>query len=119
MLGGGAHEHQATGGSGDAHGFEELANGVRAVGVLRAIAGIADGLLKLHALPVGVEFVGDDQRQTGATGGAHLRAMRNDVDSAIGVDGEKEIGMENRVIERGGGAVGVGSLRPRQIAAEL
>ena len=36
---------------------------MRSVGVLVAVARVADRLLDLHPLPVGIELVGHDQRQ--------------------------------------------------------
>ena len=60
---------------------------------------IADRLLDLHALPVGVEFVGEQ------SSGSEVRMpvpiserCGDDVDRAVGVDAEVDVGMQNGAV---------------------
>src|SRR5262249_36815636 len=58
-----------------------------AVGVLVAeLDLVAMSLLDLDLRPVGFHLLGDDQRQAGAHASAHLRAVRDDGDDAVGRD---------------------------------
>ena len=88
------HQHRPCGRAGAAEGFVEVAHGPRAVGVLIAVAGVADALLDAAAAPVGVELVGGDHRQRGADAGAHLRSVRDDEDRAVGLDAEIDTRIE-------------------------
>jgi hypothetical protein len=85
---GGLLEHRARGGAGHAHRLVEVPDRTGAVGVLRAVLLVANGLDDLHARPVGVEFVGHDQRQRRPRARAHLRPVRDDLHEAVGQDGE-------------------------------
>ena len=59
----------------------------RAVGILVAeLDLVAMRLLDADALPVGLQFFGDDQGQAGAHAGSHLGAVRDDRDNAVRCD---------------------------------
>ena len=105
-----AHQHRPRRGAGMAERFVEVADRSRAVGVLVAVARIADALLDGDAAPVGVELVGRDLRQAGPDAGAHLGAVRHDEDRAVGPDAEIDARVEGRRL--GLRAEGRG-LRPR------
>ncbi len=94
LLSGCLNQHPASGGAALAHGVKEIADGMGAIGVLIAVAVIADGLIDNDLFPVGVQFVGDNERQRGADYGAHFRAACDDVDCAVGFDAEKNIGVK-------------------------
>ena len=64
---------------------------MRAVRVLITVAGITDRLIHLHSLPVSIEFVSYYQRERSPDDGAHLRAMRHDVNGPIGINSDKRI----------------------------
>ena len=59
-----------------------------------AVSLVADGLLDLHALPIGVQLIGRDQRQRGPDPGAHFRTVRDDEDRAVGLDAEVYAGVK-------------------------
>ena len=63
---GGLDQHQTRRAARLAHHVEKIADGVRAIGILSAVARIANRLLDLHQLPVGVQLVGDYQSQRDA-----------------------------------------------------
>ncbi len=70
--GGGGDQHRASGGAYLAHQVEVAADGVRAIGILLAVFWIAYCLVDFDFGPVGIEFVGDHQGQSGAAAAAHL-----------------------------------------------
>jgi hypothetical protein len=84
----GLHQHRARRRAGLPERVEEVANGFRAVGVLVAVARVADALRDFHARPIGVELVGGHHRQRRSNAGPHLRSVRHDVDGAVGIDPE-------------------------------
>src|SRR5262249_55227167 len=81
-----ADEHGASGSADLTHLIEEAADRVRTVGVLIAILRIARGLLNFYSRPVGVEFIGNDERQSSAAAAAHFGATRDDGHSSVGCD---------------------------------
>ena len=93
---GGLDEHDARRCAGLTEGVEEVADGLRSVGVLVAIPRVADALFDLDARPVGIELVGGDHRERGADAGPHLRAVRHDMHRAVGIDAEVDARMERR-----------------------
>src|SRR5437879_13792784 len=67
------------------HGLEEVPRTARAVGVLVAeLLLVAGRLRNAHALPVGLELVGDDHRHAGPDALPHLRTVADDRDGAVG-----------------------------------
>ena len=92
-----AFEHHARGGAGLSHGVIKIANGFGAVRVLAAVFLVADGLLDLHAFPVGFQFLRHNHGQGGADSGAHFRAMRDDDHAAIGFQAEVDAGLPGGV----------------------
>src|SRR5215467_2386724 len=84
----GAHQHESCRGAGLAQRFKRTTDGVRAIRVLIAVLFVTYCLYDFYAIPVGVEFVGNDAGQGGLAAAAHFRAMRDGVDGAVGVDGE-------------------------------
>jgi len=67
---------------------------MRTIRVLIAVPAIANRLINFHALPVCIQFIGHDQRQSGANYGAHFRAMSNNPDSSVRLDTHEYIGMK-------------------------
>ena len=90
------HEHHARRRAGLAERVEEVSNRFRAVGVLIAVTRIANPLFDLDPRPVGVELVGGDHRQRRPDAGAHLGAVRHDVDGAVRIDAKVDTWMERR-----------------------
>ena len=85
------HEHLARSGAGAAHRSEEVAHAARAIGVLVAEARLVGvGLLHSHALPVGLELIGEHHRQTGAYALPHFLAVADDRHGAIGRDVDED-----------------------------
>ena len=101
LVGGGLREHHARGRAGLAHGLEEFADGMRAVRILRAVAFVAEGLFEFHALPVGIQFIGQNQRHGSAAGRAHFRAMGDDVDCSVGIDSHEYVGVQRGMVDLG------------------
>src|SRR5262249_37881675 len=91
LLGSRADEHGATGGADLSHLVEETPNGVRSVGVLLAVPGIADGLVNPYFCPISIEFVRDDQWKCRAAAASHLGAMGHDGDGTISCDTQENI----------------------------
>src|SRR6202035_1286990 len=87
-------------------------DGMRSVGILISIARVANRLLQFHPLPVGIQFVCQNERNRSAAAGAHLRAVCYQMHGSVGVDSNKSAGMKGR-------AIGVGGrrslLRPQEI----
>ena len=73
---------------------------MRSIGVLVAIARVADGLFDFYPLPVRIQFIRQNERDGSAAAGAHLRAVRHQVDGSVGINSYKHAGMQD-------GAVGV------------
>ena len=94
LLGRGLHQHDAGRSAGLAASRQKSCgwNANRRCSGRRI--GIADRLIDLHALPVRIQFVRDNQRQRRANYGAHLRAMSNDAHRAVRLDTHKHIGMK-------------------------
>ena len=83
-LGGGRLQHRARRGAAATHGLEEVPRTARAVGVLVAeLLLVAGRLRNAHALPVGLELVGDDHRHAGPDALPHLRTVADDRDGAV------------------------------------
>ena len=76
------------------------------VGILIAVFFIAGGLHNFHARPVGIKFVGYDAGQSRFASAAHLGAVGNDIYSAVGVDGEINVGMQRGIFHRRNGVGG-------------
>ena len=88
LLGGGLFEHEPDGGAGGAHSIVEIADGARAVGILRAVFHVAQRLLDAHLLPIGFELIGDDHRQDRSNSGPHLGPVGDDDGGAVRLDAE-------------------------------
>src|SRR5215475_6300288 len=73
---------------------------MRAVGILVAIFFVAGSLDDFYALPVGIEFVGCNQRNSGAAAASHFAAVRDDENSSVGVDCEPNVGRK-RALQSG------------------
>ena len=89
-----AHQHRPRRGAGVAERFVEVADRSRAVGVLVAVARIADALLDGDPAPVRLELVGRHLRQRRPDAGAHLGSVRDDEDRAVGPDAEIDARVE-------------------------
>ena len=98
LRGRGLLEHRARGGAGLPHGLVETTDGVRPVGILIAVFSVADRLLNLDAIPVGVEFIGNHHGESRANAGAHFRAVRDDDHRAVGLDAEVDAWMPGGLI---------------------
>ncbi len=93
-FGCGGFEHLPCRGAALPHRLDEMAQAARAVGVLVAVfLLVARRLPDAHPRPVGLQLVGDGHRQAGARPGAHLGAMRDDGDDAVGRDRDKDMGI--------------------------
>src|SRR5262245_27348731 len=75
LLRGRLNEHEAGGGAGLPHYIEEASDRMRPVGVLIAVARVADRLFDLYFPPVCVQLVRDHERERSTNTGSHLRAM--------------------------------------------
>src|SRR5262249_40054144 len=106
------YQHQARGRTTLAHGVEEAPDRMRSVGVLRTITWVSDCLVDLDAAPVGVQFVGDHQRERGPNSGAHLRTVGYDSHGAVGFDRDEDIGLEDG---RPGAALSLAGLREQEV----
>ena len=113
-LGCGGFEHLACGGAGRPHRPKELPRAARPVGVLVAVFRIALSLDNLDAVPVGLELIGQHQRQIGFDAGAHLGAAGDDGHKARAVNGKKGIGLKRRHL----GRLGKGELAKPDMKAE-
>ncbi len=87
----------------------------RSVGVLVAeLDLVAMGLLDAHARPVGLHFLGHDHRQAGADAGAHLGAVRDDGDDAVGRDRDEHARIHHGAVRH---LVGAGLVRGAGLGA--
>ena len=116
-------EHRPRARAGDAHGVVEVLHRARAVGVLRAVLGVADRLEDPDARPVGVELFGEDHRQAGADAGSHLGAVRDDRHRAVVVENEVDArlpGLSGRLGSdlKDAGGEGVGHAQHQRAGAE-
>jgi hypothetical protein len=68
---------------------------------LVSVSLIANRLVDLHPLPVGVKFVRNYQRQGCPDNSAHLRTVSNDKDGAILLNADKDIGVERGAVRIG------------------
>ena len=96
LPGGRRQQHRPRRGAGVAERLVEVADRPRAVGILIAVARIADALLDGHAAPVGVELVGGHLWQRRPDASAHLGAMGDDEDRAVGTDAEIHARIQQR-----------------------
>src|SRR6266850_2609223 len=86
----------STSPSGTPHRRKEMAHAPRAVGVLVAEPLLVAGRLPYaHALPVGLELVGEHHRQAGAHALPHLLAVADDGDRTI----RRDVDEHQRVID--------------------
>jgi hypothetical protein len=104
--GGGGLKDVARPGADLPHRLDEVAHAAGAVGVLVAVGLlVARRLHDLHPRPVGLKLVGDDQRQGGAGGaGAHLGAVRDDVDGTVLLDRHEDMRVGHDAMGHGAGA---------------
>src|ERR1041384_5996729 len=79
-LRGGANQHESCGSADFTQRVEGTADGMGTVGILVAVFFVTDGLADFHAVPVGVEFVGDDAGKSGLGAAAHFGAVGDGVD---------------------------------------
>ncbi len=115
-FGGGGLEHLPAGGAALAHRLQEMTQAARSVGILVAVFRLVAG--RLHDAdmrPVGVELLGDDQRQRGARAGPHLRAMRDDGDLPARVDRDEHLRVEDGAA---GHIAGTGLVGERRIGRQ-
>src|ERR1700756_772585 len=94
----GPNEHEAGGSAGQAHDIKKASHGMRTGGVLIAVSRVADRLINFYPLPVGVQFVGHDQGQSGANYGSHFRAMSDNPNGSVRLDTDEHIGMKRGII---------------------
>src|ERR1700731_4728712 len=98
MLRSGPNEHEGGSSAGQAHNIKKASDGMRTVGVLIAVSRVTDRLIDFYALPVGIQFVGQDHRQGGSNDGSHFRAMSDNPDSSVRLDTDEHIGMKRGII---------------------
>ncbi len=91
-----AHQHRPRRGAGVAERFVEVADRTGTVGILVAVARIADALLDGDPAPVRLQLVGRHLRQRRPDAGAHLGAMGHDEDRAVGPDAQIDARVEGR-----------------------
>ena len=94
VLGRSLPEHQPCGGPGGAQALVVQEDAARSVGVLVAVLGVAVGLVDDDARPIGVQLVGDDLGKRGADPLSHLRAVRGDMNGAVGLECKEQVGDE-------------------------
>ena len=98
-LGGGGFQHEARHGADLAHRNQVVARAARTVGVLIAVFGlVAMRLRHLHPRPVGLHFLGHDQRQAGSDPRSHLGAVRHDGDGPVGGDGDEDARIDHGAV---------------------
>src|SRR5437870_5211506 len=86
-------EHEARARTRLAQGIIEIADGFRPVGILVAVLWIADRLLDLDQLPVGIQFIGRHHWEGGANARTHLRAVRHDSHRASRLNAQVHTGV--------------------------
>src|ERR1700746_3536466 len=94
----GPNEHEAGGSAGQPHNIKKASHGMRTVGVLIAVSRVTDRLIDFYAPPVGIQFVGDHQGQSGSNYGSHFRAMSDNPDTSVRLDTYEHIGMKRGII---------------------
>src|ERR1700751_3361053 len=82
----GPNDHEAGGGAGQPHNIKKASHGMRTVGILIAVSRVTDRLIDFYASPVGIQFVGNDQGQSGSDYSSHFRSMRDNPDSSVRLD---------------------------------
>src|SRR5246127_5734909 len=107
----GPDEHEAGGSARQAHNIKKAADGVRTVGVLIAVSRVTDGLIEFYALPIGVQFVGHDQGQSGSNYSSHFGAMSDNPDCSVRLDTYEHIGMKRGIIGVSTHIVGIVSVQ--------
>ena len=100
----GLFQHVSRRGPDLAHRLEEVANAVRAVGVLVAVALVGQSLHHAHPVEVGLHLVRHDHGQRRLDPLSHLGAVSHDLHLPGSVHGHEEI-------EAKGGSVGRGRTR--------
>ena len=94
LRGGSADQHGASGAADLTHQVKRTADGVRPICILIAIFRVADRLINLDLGPIGVELIGDYQRQGSAAPASHLRAVRDDGYGAVCCNRHPQAGIE-------------------------
>ena len=89
-----AHQHQPRRSSSLPQHIKKLADGVRPVGILRSETGVAIRLNDFHAVPIGVEFVSENPRQTRPHAVPHFRPVRHDVNGSVGMNADEDARMK-------------------------
>ena len=87
-------EHEPCRGAGGAQALVVHEDAARPVRVLVAVLDVAVRLVDDDARPVGVQLVGDDLGKRSADSLPHFRAVRGDVNRAVGLEGEEQVGNE-------------------------
>lgn len=106
LLGSGLFQHGSHGGAAPAHRFEPMAHAARTVGILVAKTRFVTRRLRnLHQRPIGLQFIGHHHGQAGAHALAHLRAVADHGDGAIGGDADIDLGIIDQAIGHRGPAV--------------
>src|SRR5580704_9439014 len=117
LLSRGLNEHHPRDSAGQPHHIEKASDGMRTVSVLVAVPRIADRLINLHTLPVGIQFVSQNHGKSRANYRAHFRAMSDNPDSSVSLDAHKNIGMKGGVV--GVGAHAAGLLSPQYVGCVI
>ena len=105
LAGSSLDQHKPRCGPGFAHCIKELANGMRGIRILGPIPFVSYRLNDLHAIPLSIQFIRQNTRQSGAAPIPHFGTVRNDINHPIRLYTNKYIRMKNRMID--------GSLCPR------
>src|SRR5260370_30639023 len=79
-------QHESRRCSGLTHCVVERAYRVRPVRILVSVSLVANGLLDSYSLPIRVQFISDNEWQSGAAPRAHLLAMAHHPHRAVRVD---------------------------------
>ena len=102
---GGRLEHHARRGAHLAHRHEEMPGRTGAIGVLVTVFGLVPGrLCNFYPGPIGLHFVGHDQRHAGSYALPHLRAMADDGDGSVRRNGNESQGIVHRAVRHAVGA---------------
>ncbi len=111
-LGGCSFEHGAGRSADLAHRNQIVSRAARSVGILIAVFDlVAMRLRHFHARPVGLHFLGHDQRQAGSDTRSHLGTVRHDGHRSIGCDGDEDARVDHGAVRHLSGAGLIGRER--------
>ena len=104
-FGGRGFEHGARRRADLAHRDQIVPRAARSVGILIAIFDlVAVRLRHLHARPVGLHFLGHDQRQAGPYAGSHFGTVRHDRHGAVRGDSHEDARIDHGAVRHFAGA---------------